>query len=307
MRNTMRRLTLGGVLATLALFPAGALAGTPRATVFSVDARHHTVRLVDAGHLVRAYRYRGKLPRLGLGDRVSFRRSGHTISHVVRTARASGTVAFYAQVVRASAGKMRLRLADGSALSLAAPVTIRIQGLTPGVTVLIRETVDARRHWTVTITLPPAATSSGTVGSGDDPSADDQVAEGTIAQVSGTGLAISTGSGSLSFSVDPSSGLTDGFAVGDVVDVTYAQNADGSLSADDVEYAEQDVSGAVTAVSDGSVTVADESGGPSQTIAADPAQGLFTGVLVGDQVDVTYHQSAAGPVADSVDDQSWDS
>jgi hypothetical protein len=32
---------------------------------------------------------------------------------------------------------------------------------------------------------------------------------------------------------------------------------------------------------------------------------MFDGILAGDEVDVAYHQSAAGPVADSVDDQSW--
>ena len=95
--------------------------------------------------------------------------------------------------------------------------------------------------------------------------------------------------------------------MGDTVDVTYAQNADGSLSADDVEYVEQDASGPVTAVSDSRITVADQASGNSYTITADPTLALFYGVLPGDQVDVTYHQSAAGLVADAVDDQSWDS
>jgi hypothetical protein len=94
--------------------------------------------------------------------------------------------------------------------------------------------------------------------------------------------------------------------VGDVVDVAYAQNPDGSLSADDVEYVEQDASGPVTAVNDGLITVADQASGVSDNITADPTSGLLDGVLPGDQVEVTYHQSAAGLVADAVDDQSWD-
>jgi hypothetical protein len=227
---------------------------------------------------------------------------------------------------------VRLRLTDGNTFSLSSkqvsaramaheaavsrtarsrdatgPVTVQIQGLTPGLTVLISETVDAQGHWTVTITLPPAATSGGTIASGNDPSEDDQVAEGTITQVSLNRVAIDTGSALLAFSVDPASGLTDGFLVGDTVDVTYAQNADGTLSADDVEYVEQDASGPVSAVSDSRITVADQASGSSYTITADPTLGLFYGVLPGDQVDVTYHQSAAGLVADAVDDQSWDS
>ena len=327
----MKRLTLASALAALAVFPAAALAHAPRATVFSVDKRHHTIELVDAAHVVHAYAYRGVLPRLGLGDKISFRRSGHAISRVKRTARAFGTVAFYAQVVRASSGKVRLRLTDGNTLSLSAkrvsartmarkaaisrtagsrdataPVTVQIQGLTPGLTVLISETVDAQGHWTVTITLPSAAASGGTIASGNEPSDDDQVAEGTITQVSVDRVAIDTGSALLAFSVDPTSGVTDGFLVGDTVDVTYAQNADGSLSADDVEYVEQDASGPVTAVSDSRITLADQASGNPFTITADPTLGLFDGVLPGDQVDVTYHQSAAGLVADAVDDQSWD-
>jgi hypothetical protein len=328
---TMKRLTLASALVAVAIFPAAALAQSPRATVFSVDRHHHRIELVDTGHLVHAYAYRGRLPRLGFGDRISFRRSRQAISHVQKTAGAPGTVAFYARVVRASSGKVRLRLADGNTFSLSskqvsakargragaivrraapraatAPVTVQIQGLTPGLTVLISETVDAHGHWTITITLPPAATAGGTVASGDDPSDGDQVAEGTITQVSANRVAIDTGSGLLGFSVDPASGLTEGFQVGDVVDVTYAQNADGSLSADDVEYVEQDASGPVTAVSDSSITVTDQASGTSDTITADPSLGLFDGVQSGDQVDVTYHQSAAGLVADAVDDQSWD-
>jgi hypothetical protein len=327
----MKRLTLASALAAFAICPAAASAHATRATVFSVDRGDHTIELVDDGHFVNAYAYRGALPRLGLGERISFRRSGHAISGVKKIARASGTVAFYARVVRVRSGRLQLRLTDRSTFSLSskqvsarapahqaaiarsgarsagtAPVTVQIQGLTPGLTVLISEAVDPQGHWTITITLPLAATSGGGIASGNDPSDHDQMTEGTITQVSANRVAINSGSGLLAFSVDPGSELTDGLLVGDVVDVTYAQNADGSLGADDVEYAEQDASGAVTAVSDSRITIADPPSGNSYTITADPRLGLFAGVLPGDQVDVTYHQSAAGYVADAVDDQSWD-
>ncbi len=329
----MRRLMLAAGLAALAVFPAGALANTSRAKVLSADARHHTVQLVDSKHVVRAYRLRGTLPHLGLGDTVTFRRSGHsrTISNVKRTARPFGTLSFYAKVVRSGSKQVRLRLGDGNALRLSsnqvstrtvahaaaavstAPVTIQVQGLTPGETVLISETVDARGHWTITLTLPstPAAgagTTSGDgsgVGTGDDPG-DDQLAEGAITQVSETGLAVSTASGTLRFAVDPTAGLTDGFLVGDVVDVSYYQSSDGSLNADDIEYVEQDASGVVSAVSAAGLTLTDEDTGQPDTFTGDPDLGLFDGVNPGDQVDVTYHQSAAGDVADAVDDQVWD-
>ncbi len=326
----MKRLILAAGLAGLAVFPAGALAGTPRAKVVSVDTRHHAVHLVDARHVVHAFRYRGKLPRLGLGDSVSYRRAGRAITQVKRTARAFGTVSFYAKVVRSGAKQVRLRLGDGSAFQLSskrvstkpvahaaagstAPVTIQVQGLAPGETVLISETVDTGGHWTITLTLPSASTTgAGTTsgdGSGDgsgDSSGDDQLAEGTITQVSDSRLAVNTGSATLSFSVDPTEGLTDGFLVGDVVDVSYYQNADRSLSADDVEYSELDATGTVSTVSAGSLTLVDDVTGQQDTFSADPAMGLFDGVTPGDEVDVTYHQSAAGDVADAVDDQVWD-
>jgi Domain of unknown function (DUF5666) len=324
----MKRLILAAGLAGLAVFPAGALAGASRSKVVSVDTRHHTVHLVDAAHVVHAYRYRGKLPHLGLGDSVSFRRSGHAISRVKKTGRAFGTISFYARVVRSGSRKVRLRLGDGSAFSLSskqvstkpvahaavvspASVTLQVLGLAPGQTVLISEMVDARGHWTITITLPGSGTAAGagtTSGDGSgDGEGDDQVAEGAITQISDSQLAVSTDSGALSFSVDRTAGLTDGFLVGDVVDVSYYENPDGTLSADDVEYVEQDATGVVSTVSDATLTVLDDATGQPDSFSADPEMGLFDGVTPGDQVDVTYHESAAGYVADAVDDEVWDS
>jgi hypothetical protein len=57
-------------------------------------------------------------------------------------------------------------------------------------------------------------------------------------------------------------------------------------------------------VSDGSLTITDDNTGQPVMFTADPGAGVFDGVAVGDQVDVNYHQSASGPVADSVDDSS---
>ena len=89
-----------------------------------------------------------------------------------------------------------------------------------------------------------------------------------------------------------------------LADVSYADNGDGTLDAGDVEYVEQDVSGTVTAVSDGSVTITPDGSDAPETFTADPGQGLFDGVAVGDQVDINYHQSGGQSVVDSVDDQS---
>jgi hypothetical protein len=330
----MKRLMLAIGLVGLAVFPSVATAATAHSKVLSVNARNRTVQLVDGAHAVRAYRYRGGLPRLGLGDRVSYRRSGHTISHVKKAARAFGTISFYAKVVRSGSKKVQVRLGDGNAFSLSAKqvsakavahaaasaatnggVTLQIQGLAPGQTVLISETVDARGHWTITITLPASSTAAGggdtstgdgsDNGDGTDPD-DDQLAEGTITQVSGGRLALSTASGPFTFAVDPTAGLTDGFLAGDFVDVSYYGNADGSLVADDVEYVEDDATGVVSAVSDAGLSIVDDNTGQTDTFSSDPDMGLFDGIAPGDEVDVTYHESAAGNVADAVDDDAWD-
>jgi hypothetical protein len=144
---------------------------------------------------------------------------------------------------------------------------------------------------------PTGTSDSGDCGGGQD----EQDAIGTITQVSGEGITISTqDQGAMSFAVD-SADVTDGFQVGDMVDVSYTDTGNG-LDASDVEYVEQDSSGTVTAASDGSLTVTDDSTGQPVTFIADPSEGIFDGVAVGDQVDVNYHQSGTAQVADSVDD-----
>jgi len=54
-------------------------------------------------------------------------------------------------------------------------------------------------------------------------------------------------------------------------------------------------------VSDGSLTIGSGHGPRSETFVADPSQGMFDGISVGDGVDVIYHQSAGQMVADVVD------
>lgn len=133
-------------------------------------------------------------------------------------------------------------------------------------------------------------------------------ATGSITQVSATGLTIQSDQGAMSFAVSDSS-VTDGFQNGDVVDVTYTQNSDGSLSATDVQYVESESTGTVTSVSSSSVTITDSSSGQSETFVADPNNGLqmttyaFDGIKVGDALDVNYHQSGNSLIADCVNDQ----
>ena len=110
----------------------------------------------------------------------------------------------------------------------------------------------------------------------------------------------------MTFQTDPD--VVDGVSVGDQVDVTYFQDTDGSLVADDVEPADdsssgddQDAIGTVTAVAaDGSSLTLHVDGKPDMTFQTDPS--LVDGVNVGDQVDVTYFQDTDGTlVADDVE------
>jgi hypothetical protein len=130
--------------------------------------------------------------------------------------------------------------------------------------------------------------------------------DGTITQVSATAVAIQSDQGPMTFVVD-SSDITDGFDVGDVVDVTYTQESSGTLDAGDVEYVEGDDSGIVTAVSANSLTIADSTTGEPDVFVADTggiqlSTDAFTGISVGDDVDISFHTTAAGLVADSVTD-----
>lgn len=168
------------------------------------------------------------------------------------------------------------------------------------------DTVTVTYHQDAGMLIADSARVTGSSASGDCAPTYD--ASGAVTAVSATSITITADQGSLTFAVaDP--GLTDGFQPGDVVDVTYTQNSDGSLSATNVAYVETDASGIVTSVSSSRLTITDSSTGQSEVFIADPASGLqlstyaFDGMHVGDQADVNYHQTAAGLVADSVDDQ----
>jgi hypothetical protein len=385
--KTLPALTLA---ATLAL-PATAIAAQSSGVVLSVDKHAHAVELVDSSHVVHSYHYRGQLPRVGTGSRITFSHKGLTVSHVRTVKTGSGKVSFLGRVVRSNKRGLVLRLADGKTVrftagqirrkpaarkrtkahraadrAAAASVTINITGLQPGAEVLVTESVDASGNVTVTIAFPSTSAGSGTsqasgtvievdsdayvlqtgdgsdlrlhvsastlaslnlqpcstadvtyhqdggmliadsthvTGSsstGDCANADSQDAVGTITNVSRSSVTVSTQDGhTLTFGLQDSS-VTDGYSVGDVVDVSYFDNGDGTLSAYDVEYTEQDVTGTVTAVSASSLTLTDDSSGQPRTFTANPADGLFDGTAVGDHVDVTVHTSAGQSVVDSV-------
>ncbi len=331
----MNRLPVAVAAAMLAL-PASAAAAPTRGVVLSVNAGRHTIQVVDGKHQAHGYRYRGSLPRLHPGSRISFAHRGHTIAGV-RVAPGK-TVSFYGRVVRSSTGGLTLRLGDGATVSFSANQVsavsnrvsaqwhrwrslsaaalhvhagLNIAGLAPGTIVFVTETI-ANGHAMISVTLPAGSrgnqtgnqsgnqTGSQSSDNGDDNGAD---AVGTITQFSQTSVTINVGGRTMTFSCDPEDDLTDGFAVGDLVDVTY-DSSGGSLQASDVEYVEADATGTVTAVDTSSLTLTNSDTGQSQTIVADADEDMFDGVTVGDGVVVTYHPSAAQLNADVVDDDT---
>lgn len=390
----MRRLVLTTAIAALAM-PAAAAAS--QGVVLSVNKSHHAVQVVDAHHVVHAYTYAGRLPRLHVGSRIGFIRSGGRIGHVTVSSSASRSAVFYARVVSAGSRGVVFKLADGNQLHFTARqvrrhhrlmahaavgipgVAINIQGLEPGVTVLVTETAAADGTITITLTLPPPSDSvaggeqqaSGVISevdtdafvlttddgsdlrlhmtatalsnlnlqvcdtaavtyhqdagmliadtvddngvsiSGDcsGDSGDDEDAYGPITAISDTSVTIQTGHGPMSFQVDPQDDLTDGFVVGDDVDVTYYSNGDGTYSADDIEYNDQDVTGVVTSVSGSSITITMDQGGGPETFTVDPIDELLDGISVGDDVDVYFYSNTGQPgrqLVDWVDDLTTD-
>ena len=382
--------------------------------MLSVSARGRQVQVVDSRSVVHAYHLASPQAGLSAGTTISYRDQGRSIAAVQITGHVR-KVSYYASVVRTSGRHLLLRLGDGRTVKLAtsgarsarvngdsgrevlahtasAPtVTINIEGLTPGATVLVTETVGSGGSITISITLPSQSNGSNGGAGGDGSgsggaSGSDSIAGGTVTNVgvasftiaaatgsqftfhmdaadlanvgisvcdtvfvqyhaAGGGLVadnvddygtsnlgscsgsdggsdevgsiteIDTGSitidtsdqGPLTFAVDPESGITAGFEVGDVVDVTYTPDPDGvTLDASDIEYVETDEIGVVTSVGAGALAITDGITGHTDSFTADPSEALFDGIEVGDEVDVTVHSSSGQQVVDNVDDLTDD-
>jgi hypothetical protein len=164
---------------------------------------------------VHAFGYRGRLPRLHAGSKISFRRAGKAISAVKASGQKSWSVAFLGRVVKSSKHGLVLRLADGKKVTFsakqvrhsrtksakrqkhaarsasvragAANVTINIQGLQPGVMVLITETVEGR-NVTITISFP---------GKSDPVAGGEQSSSGTVTDVADDAFVLTTDDGSV--------------------------------------------------------------------------------------------------------------
>jgi hypothetical protein len=170
------------------------------------------------------------------------------------------------------------------------------------------DTVTVTYHQDAGVLIADTVAITGSSSAGDCAPSND--VDGTILHISAAGLELQSDQGPMSFVVD-SSDITDGFSVGDVVDVTYSQETDGTLDASDVEYVEGEDTGYVTAVTDKSLTVADSTTGEPDVFINDPTDmqlntDAFTGIAVGDWVDICFHTTKAGLIADTVTDSGPD-
>ena len=341
----MKRLLLIAALAILA-FPASAMAeATSHGVVLSVTSGRHTLQVVDPSHIVHSFRFDGARARLKPGTVISFRASGATISGVRVTGHVS-KLSYYASVVRSSGRHLVLRLGDGRTVKFAASsaaggplpsgssgrevlahmasaptVTINIQGLAPGATVLVTETIGGGSI-SISITLPTISTGSGSgsgggagsgSGGGSGSGAGGTIVQGTVTEVdAGTFDVQASGGSALVFHMNPSALANIDMSECDTVFVDY-QPAGTALDAVNVDdYGTSDLGdcsatagssdeiGPITQISDSSITI-DTADQGSLTFAVDPTTGLTAGFNVGDDVDVTYELDADGVTLDASD------
>jgi len=244
---------LACVAGTCALSAPAALAGTPtngQGVVLSLGG--HTLRLVDKAHRVAAVRV-SSTRSLHRGDVVRVRRGkAHVSGHARR-------LSFLGRVVRSSSRRAVVRLGDGSTFKFSGPrkphrrgararrnVTIDLQGLTPGQTLLITLATDAHGNVAIAIRVVRSGSNIGESDgdqSGDDDwaSCDDSTADeddcgeddwfdevdGTVTALADDGSSLTLmpddGSAEETYPVDDPS-LLDGIGVGDEVAVTLDED-----------------------------------------------------------------------------------
>jgi len=291
---------------------AASAAGSGQGVVLSLGG--HTVRLVDTHHRV-ADVHVSSTRGLRRGDVVRVRNGSARVRGHARR------VSFLGRVVRSSGRGAVVRLGDGSTFKLAGArklhgrgaraasnVTINLQGLAPGETLLITIATDAQGNVAVTIRVLPAATDIG----------DDELhASGVVTDDEGDGsFAIRTDDGAGLRFDDPQRLLEAADAAWcDLVEVSYHKVggrpiADGlrvTGSSDEGDCAEDDwsdeVDGTVTALAaDGSsLTIALDDGSGDETYPVDDAS-LLDEVAIGD--DVALYLDEDGTVID-VEPLDW--
>jgi hypothetical protein len=131
---------------------------------------------------------------------------------------------------------------------------------------------------------------------------------GTITAISGTSITIDAGlgNGGVETFVVADPAITDGFLVGDSVDLTY-EPWNGQVAADQLAYNDTETSGVVTGLTAAgsafeTISMIDDYSGDPETFYVPVALLQGQDVAIGDDVDVSYYQAARGLTLDSLDD-----
>jgi hypothetical protein len=210
-------------------------------------------------------------------------------------------------VLQVGLGSVELQLANGSTFTASMPAdTLSYIGSTGDITPC--ENLTIRYHATAAgaqldSLLPTGISVSPAVvfPAGDNCLSDSLGpldVDGTLTAATASSLTISLpGGGVLTFPMSPDSGITDGFQLGTIVDITY-DPSDGNL-ASDVEYVELYTTGTVTAVGN-KLTITDGLSGQPETFT--PEDASYGQIAVGDVVGVTYWNDGGEPQGDHVSD-----
>lgn len=218
-------------------------------------------------------------------------------------------VSFSKRQIAGSAPGRRTHLAFSGRSGAGITLTIEAP---PGTTVQVTETFGPRGAINVTLTIDPGASVGGGSGSGSgggsgssgaNTYSNDQQAAGIVTDVENDNFGIVTGDGTvIRLGMNPNDLADVGINPCDTVEVSYHDDA-GNLIADYVDdngssdagacdtdgtfYPTQDQTGPITAVSDTGITIDTADEGPIR-FPVDPSLDLTEGLLVGDDVDVTY-------------------
>lgn len=226
--------------------------------------------------------------------------------HQTGVVTATGVSSFAIKVSNGSVIKLRMQASALARANLATCDTVAVSDHQVAAA-LVADTVKATGTSKAGICAGKGSGNGGTGdgGTGDGGGGGDTGSDGSgdvvgnITAVSPTSVTVSIDSQApMTFAVDDPS-ITDGYVVGDQVDVTYDTSPSGILDANDVEYNEFSVQGTVAAVSSGSLTITIDNTGQQETFTADPSEDKFDGVSVGDEIVVSYHESSGQPVVDS--------
>jgi Domain of unknown function (DUF5666) len=317
----MNRIALATLLAVLCL-PASALAARSTGVVLSVSSAQRTIQVIGRTHAVGGYHYRGRLPGVRRGSRISFSRSGQRIADVRMDGARATRLTFSGTVVHAGAGAAVVRLADGDTVRLS---SIRVRGLggrtlTDGSEVLVTETMGSDPHTTVTITrLGAGSRSRG--GSSSTPPGQVQ-AIGTVVEIDPTSFVLQVAGGAdLRFDITPAQLYDAQMSLCNVVSVLY-EPGDMAVTSDDLSFADNsstsgqcadpgppsedganDAIGPITQLTLSSVTISTATGPMRFAATID----LSSDFLVGDTVDVSYAPGSNGtPIATDIEYDDYD-